>query len=91
MEYLDTEVVMRKDLMYTKIRDMFTNGVSDILLCVRGIFVAAELKAEDGAPSFKQERFIEDVEKAGGIGGVCYCVNDIAKLIGKARERAVKL
>jgi len=47
-------------------------GISDILLCVCGRFVAVELKAEDGRPSELQTRFLQRIEHAGGHSYLLY-------------------
>lgn len=87
-ELLDVEKVLHRDLMYTKIRDIYNSGISDVLICVHGIFVAAELKADCGEATVQQTTFIDNVISAGGIGGVCYTVSDVANLIREARERS---
>jgi len=38
-----------------------TSGVSDILLCFRGFFIAIELKYGKGKPTRLQEKFMRDV------------------------------
>lgn len=81
-DYLDLQL----DLFYFKVSDSFNKGISDILACVRGIFVAIELKADDGTASIHQVVFIEKTIAAGGVGGICYCVHDVQILIRKARE-----
>ena len=57
------------------------NGVSDLLLCYRGRFIACELKRDNGEPSIQQLKFIEKVKAAGGSGGVCKCLADIWELM----------
>lgn len=46
-------------------------GVSDLLVCYRGVFIACELKAIGGTPSPQQIKFINKVRASGGVGGVC--------------------
>lgn len=77
---------IQPDLFHTKISDSFKKGISDILICVRGIFVACELKADDGTASPHQIKFIENVRRAGGIGDVCYTLDEVIKLVEQARE-----
>lgn len=55
-------------------------GVSDILACVKGRFVAIEVKADTKATAL-QELFINNIKKAGGIGAVCYNVEDVVELL----------
>lgn len=42
-------------------------GVPDLLVCVRGHFVAIEVKAENGKLSELQKHNLEQIRKAGGI------------------------
>lgn len=42
-------------------------GVPDLLVCVRGHFVAIEVKAENGKLSELQKYNLEHIRKAGGI------------------------
>jgi hypothetical protein len=71
-------------------------GVSDVLCCLDGIFVAAEFKAPEsykvkGQPSVekavaagatvKQRLFIDSVVAAGGIGGVVASVEGFLDLL----------
>lgn len=77
----------QEDVCFRKISDRFNKGISDILCCVGGVFVAVELKADDGTASPHQVLFIEDVVKHGGIGGICYTVGQVAELIQAARKK----
>lgn len=65
------------------VRMAFTtkNGQSDLLICYRGKFYAAELKAVDGVSSQLQRKFIEEVEEAGGKGAVIYTLHDLLDLL----------
>lgn len=65
------------------VRMAFTtkNGQSDLLICYKGRFFAAELKAADGVSSELQRRFIEEVEAAGGKGAVVYTLHDLLELL----------
>lgn len=53
------------------------SGISDLLICYHGRFVAIELKDDIGTPSTLQSKFIADVEDAGGVGAVCRTLADI--------------
>lgn len=75
----------QEDVFFWKASERFINGVSDIIVCCKGRFVALELKAEGGKPSPHQLLFISKVEAKGGIGGVCYCLADVQALLEKAR------
>jgi hypothetical protein len=52
-------------------------GVSDLLVCYQGRFIAIEVKRPGGRVSPEQERFLERVRAAGGIGLVAYGVDDV--------------
>lgn len=47
-------------------------GVPDLLCCINGYFVGAELKADDGEPSELQLKNVEWIRKAGGFAMVLY-------------------
>lgn len=76
------------DIHFYKASDRFNKGISDNILCVRGIFVAVELKAENGKPTPHQLLFIKQIQNAGGLGGVCYTVGQVKDLVEQARSRA---
>lgn len=48
------------------------SGIPDILCCINGIFVAIELKAENGKASALQIYNIEKIRQSGGIGYILY-------------------
>lgn len=77
-------------------------GVSDLLICLDGVFVAVEVKAPDNyggsveraveqGPTVKQRAFIERVAQAGGVSGAVASVEGFMFLLGlaaiKAREQ----
>lgn len=51
-------------------------GVSDILLCINGKFVAIELKVGKNQPTPLQYDFIERVKVAGGYTAVCWTLDE---------------
>lgn len=51
---------------------MTKKGVPDILACVRGIFVAIEVKATHGKPSDLQIYHCKKIREAGGIAFIVY-------------------
>lgn len=77
----------RYGIKMLRICDKYHKGYSDLFICVRGIFVVAELKDDTGTASPHQEQFIEEMVKCGAIGGVCRSVKDVADLVSKAIER----
>lgn len=72
------------DIYAVKINDRTTAGISDILACINGRFVAIELKQPGNKATALQLYFIENVKAAGGLGGVCYSWEDVASLLEKA-------
>lgn len=77
----------RDGIKLIPIRDRYARGYSDLFICVKGIFVVAELKDNVGVASKHQELFIEEIIACGGIGGVCRSVKDVADLIEQAKQR----
>ena len=49
-----------------------TSGTPDILACVKGHFLAIEVKAQNGHPSELQLEKIADIRRAGGFAFVAY-------------------
>lgn len=77
----------RDGIKLLRICDRYAKGYSDFFICVKGIFVVAELKDNIGTASKHQEEFIEDMVACGAIGGVCRSVKDVADLIEQAKQR----
>lgn len=73
--------------MVIRICDRYNKGYSDLFLCVRGMFVVAELKDDEGVPTPHQELFIKDIKECGGIGAVCRTVKEVAELVEEAKRR----
>ncbi len=90
-DHVKDYLTVQPDVHFWKASDRFVNGIPDIVACVGGIFVAAELKADNGTPTAQQELFILKTIRAGGVGGVCWCLQDVIDLIEEARRRARKL
>lgn len=65
-------------------------GISDVLLCIDGNFVAAELKnghTNRYDATDLQRRFISEVESAGGHGEVIYSFKEFYDLIIRMLKR----
>ena len=60
-----------------------TIGVSDIICCINGRFVALEVKAPGGKATPLQLDFIEKVKAAGGIAGVVESVTQVQELLNE--------
>ncbi len=57
----------------------FPKGISDILGCYQGRFLAIEVKKPGGRVSPDQETFIARVNEEGGIAFVAWSVDDVVK------------
>ncbi len=71
--------------MFRKARSKFAiNGVSDILGCLDGKLVALEVKTPERRKNVSddQQRFIEHINKEGGIAGVVCSIDDVDELLG---------
>jgi Holliday junction resolvase len=69
MKYLDSlgaYVVKQHGNMYT------SKGVPDLLVCLKGVFLGIELKAENGKPSELQILHIQRIKEAGGFSILLY-------------------
>ena len=64
-------------------------GLADLYICVDGIFVAVEIKGENGKPTQLQLHELERINNAGGIGIVLYPKDfeEFKKLIHKLKGR----
>lgn len=66
---------------YTREADAPRRGVSDIVACYNGKYVAIELKDNTGTPSPQQLKFIDKVHTSGGMSSVCRTLQDVANLL----------
>lgn len=48
------------------------SGIPDILVCLNGFFLAIEVKAPNGKPSYLQLKNIQLIRKANGVGVILY-------------------
>lgn len=85
MKWLEPQ--RRDGIKVLRICDRYNKGYSDLFICVRGIFVVAELKDDTGVATPHQEIFIKEMCEAGAIGDVCRTVKDVADLIDEAKRR----
>lgn len=82
--YVIKRITPHKDIKLVKVMKANESGVSDLLFCVRGRFVAIELKIDNNTPTDLQKQFLEDVERAGGIVGVAYTWGEVKTILAKA-------
>jgi Holliday junction resolvase len=64
-----------------------TPGVPDIIGIYRGKFLAIEVKTERGKLSPHQERFIQNINDAGGIAFVARSVDDVIEKLELKNRR----
>ena len=60
----------------------YPKGISDILGVYDGRMLAIEIKKPGGRPSPEQVRFIDRINREGGIGFIAYSVEDVIKTLG---------
>lgn len=58
------------------------NGVPDILCCVKGAFIALEVKAGKNVPTPWQRRELAAIVKAGGKAAVVRSLQEVKDLVG---------
>lgn len=74
-------------------------GVSDLLCCLDGVFIAVEVKAPQSyggsvgravteGPTLKQLAFLRRVENAGGMAAVCASVEQFLETLAEAEAKA---
>ena len=61
-------------------------GIADILVCIKGKFVAIELKSDKGTLSTEQETFLEGITKTGGFALVATSLDPIEKIVEHIRR-----
>lgn len=57
-------------------------GISDLLVCLDGRFIAIEVKRPGHHPTPLQLDFIKQVQAAGGIGFIAYSPEDVVRELG---------
>ena len=77
----------RDGIKVMRICDRYAKGYSDLFINVRGQFVVAELKDDEGTATPHQEQFIEEMIECGAIGAVCRTVKEVADLVEEAKRR----
>lgn len=91
--YVDPFLKTLKNTVKFSIQQMSLNGHPDMLICVRGKFVALELKARGGRLEPLQEHFLNLIRSAGGLALVATPDNwpeikDILLQLSKGEYRA---
>ena len=65
------------------------NGCPDIICCLKGRYVALEVKAEKGTVSQLQEHNIKLIKKSGGVAAVVRNVEEVKEIISKLNIQKV--
>ena len=58
-----------------------TAGVPDIICCYKGLFIAFEVKTEDGKATALQDATIKRIKKAGGIAEIVRSVDEVKRIV----------
>jgi len=58
-----------------------SSGVPDLIACVKGKFIAIEVKTPTGIISPLQERNIKQIHKAAGVGIIARSVEEVEDLL----------
>lgn len=68
-------------------------GVSDLLCCLDGVFVAIEMKApgKKNTVTLKQQAFMNRIELAGGFTAVCDSVEGFLETLAQVAERSGRI
>ncbi len=66
---------------FIKISDRFQTGIPDILGCVKGRFIAIELKIPGGKLTKLQSFVLNKLSLTGALTGVCYSLGEVKELL----------
>lgn len=61
------------------------SGIPDIIICLKGRFVAFEVKTKKGKLTVLQAITLRQIQKAGGIAEVVRSVEDAKRIVTKLR------
>lgn len=64
-----------------KTADRWTSGIPDLILCIKGLFYAIELKVKNNTPRKLQEYVLNKIRSAGGYARVCRSVDEVRKFL----------
>ena len=76
-----------KHIFMVKVSDRHRMGISDLILCVCGEFVAVELKVGNNQATALQQNFIDDVCASGGDGLVVRNWGQFKRAINRILEK----
>lgn len=83
-DYVMKRLKAAKGVRATKISDRYNSGVSDILVCAAGRFVAIELKVGYNKATELQKQFLNEIREAGGETGIAYNWGDVKTILRRA-------
>ena len=63
-----------------------TAGIPDIICCIRGKFVALEVKLPGNRPTSLQEMTMARIRKAGGTAEAVYSLDDVKRIISATEK-----
>ena len=70
-----------------KFRPIRMKGVSDLICCVRGKFLAIEVKREKGGKlSDYRKAFLQTVEDVGGVAMVATSLDEVIETVNRIRK-----
>jgi hypothetical protein len=61
-------------------------GSADIICCVKGKFLALEVKMPGKQPSEEQEKWGAEVTEAGGVYEIVHCINEAVDAVKTLQE-----
>lgn len=69
---------------WTKLNQVFKSGDPDLLICLKGLFLAAELKSPTGTVTTLQAKTLKEIGEAGGRHEVIRTEDAFIAFVGKA-------
>ena len=64
-------------------------GISDIIACVNGKFVAFEIKRPGAKATKLQKYFLYRINECGGYGYVVYSLDEVKEIIGRLQNEGI--
>jgi len=64
-----------------KTADRWTSGIPDLVLCIKGLFHAIELKVGKNEPTKLQRYVLNKIRTASGRAGVCRSVEEVKNFL----------
>ena len=61
-------------------------GIADILVCIKGRFLAIELKSDKGKVSLEEQTFLDSVHKSGGFAIVASSLDAVMDIVEQIKK-----